>query len=308
MAKNLGQIHTVNYTLSSLTPGAGDKYLLDCPGELTSQLGHMVRMMSNFKLVGVDMTLLDQVGGLGGQSLSGVLKYYAPTRGRVLALREAYQAVRKAMKIKGIRPSSNANYDFRPPLEPMVVFENGTDFKNAASIQFDYTTNTFVELAVDNNVGRQVVFDMWNAQLLPRQGIGPLTFSTGYDVTLGGVTGSYSSPTTPISPDYVLNEGMYLNSPKDFASTEYEEIPFTVANSDGESAALQFMWRPDPALYVSVLMGQFVLEVQEFADAHEGAFYELDCALHIAGWKSIASDRKHRRSKKSRRHSKKKRS
>ena len=294
MPKSLGQIHTVNYECQGTTHG--DRFLLDSAGQLTDQLGHMVRTMSTFKLVGIDMTLVDYVDALGGQSLTGVLKYYAPTRGRVLALREAYTAVRKAMDVKGINPTSNENYDFRPPLEPMVLFENGTDYLNAASIQFDYTTGFFVELAIDNNVGRQTVFDMWNAQLAPRQGqIGAPTFSTGYDITLGGVTGQYASPTTPISPDFVVNEGMYLNAPKNFASTEYEEIPFTVANSDGTSAALQFNWRPDPALYVSVLMGQFSLDVVEFYDENEGNFYQLDIGIHIAGWKGIASDRKHRR-------------
>jgi len=306
MPKSLGQIHTVNYELQGTTHG--DRFLLDCPGQLTEQLGHMVRTMSNFKLVGVDMTLTDYAASEGGQSLTGVLKYYAPTRGRVLAIREAYKAVRGAMKIKGIKPGSNENYDFRPPLEPMVVFENGADYLNAASIQFDYTTNAFVELAIDNNPTRNVVFDMWNAQLQPRQGLsGAPAFSTGYDVTLGGVFRPLgSSPTGSISPDFVLNEGMYLNAPKNYASTQYEEIPFTVANSDGTSAILQFMWRPDPALYVSVLMGQFSLDVVEFLDEHGGNFYQLDVALHIAGWKSIASDhKKKRRSKKGKSHGRK---
>lgn len=296
MAKSLGQIHTVNYELTG--SGQGDKYLLDCAGELTSQLGHMVRCMSNFKIVGIDAVLRDPVDDLGSQAMKGVFRFYAPTRGRVLAVREAYHAVRKAMKIKGIRPTSNLNYDFRPPLEPLAVYENGTDFKNAASIQFDYTTNAFVELAIDNNPTRQVVFDMWNAQLEPRQGqIGVPDFSTGYDVTLGGITGSYSSPTTPISPDYVINEGVYMNSPEDYASTEYEEIPFQLVNSSGDSAALDLNWRPDPALYLSVMLGQFELQVIEFEDTVEGEFFEIDVAIHVAGWTSIASDRKRKKGK-----------
>jgi len=300
MAKSLGQIHTVNYGLTGGTAiGAGlNRWLIDLPGQLTEQLNHMVRMGSSFKVVGIDAVLQDSATGAGGQAVNGVIRYYVPTRGRVLAVRDAYQAVRKGMDLKGIHPTNNLNYDFRPPLTNPANYINGTDFNNQASIQYDFGLDVWKPLCVDDNPGFQTIFDTWNVGLEPRQGqIGAPDFSFGYDVSLGGVYNPGAAH-TQITPDYVLNEGMYLQTHEHFANDDFEEIPFTLANSDGESAALELMWRPDPALYLSVLLGQFDVLVEEFNDVNEGAFYAIDMAFHVAGWKGIMSDRKHRRSKK----------
>jgi len=314
MPKNLGQIHTVNYTLTGGTSiGAGlNRWIIDLPGQLTSQLNHMVRMGTIVKVVGIDATLTDPATGTGGASVTGTLRYYAPTRGRCLAYKDAYKAVRRAMKIKGIDPTNNINYDFRCILQPPASYINGGAMANIASIQYDYTNQNWVPLCIDNNPGFQTVFDTWNTGLEPRQGqVGAPDFSTGYDVQLGGesfrTTGVSTGAAVPVNPDYVLQEGMLLQSSKDFASDEYEEIPFTLGNSDGTSIALELEWRPDPALYLSVLTGQFDVLVTEFKDADVGAFYEMDFAFHVAGWKSImGSGRRH--SKKGKKHGKKRRS
>ena len=59
MAKSLGQIHTANYQFNQASGGlaAQDSFLVDLPGTLTEQLQHMVRMMSTFKVVGVDLAI-----------------------------------------------------------------------------------------------------------------------------------------------------------------------------------------------------------------------------------------------------------
>ncbi len=307
MPKSLGQIHTVNYTLTGgTTIGAGlNRWLIDLPGQLTEQLNHMVRMGSNFKVVGIDATLTDAESGEGGQSVNGLIRYYAPTRGRCLAVRDAYAAVRNGMKLKGIHPTNNLNYDFRPPINPPHLFQNGSDFKNQASIQYDFNLDVWKPLCVDNNPGFQTIFDTWNTGLEPRQGqIGNPDFSSGYDITLGGVYNAGAAHTQLVN-DYVLQEGMYLQTHEHFANDEYEEIPFTLANSDGQSAALELMWRPDPALYLSVMLGQFDVLVEEVKDLIPGVFFEIDIAVHVSGWVGMMSDKK-RRSKKSRRRSKKK--
>ena len=65
--KSLGQIHTVNFDITNID--ANDKrYLLDLPGELSGQLNHMVRMGNYFKVVGIDMTVSEFGGNLGGGS------------------------------------------------------------------------------------------------------------------------------------------------------------------------------------------------------------------------------------------------
>lgn len=311
MAKSLGQIHTVNLELQN-DGEAQPKFICDTAGELTTQLSHMVRMGNSFKCVGIDMSLIDYSTGDGGQSVSGRIRYYAPTRGRVLAIRDAWHAVRKAMDVKGINPRSNQNYDFRPILRPPETYENGGDVKNIATIQFDYDNRIWKPLCIDDNPGWQTIFDTWNAQLEPRQGrAGAPQFSTGYDVQLGGemfrTTGVSTGERYSVNPDFVLEEAMLLQTPRNFASDQMEEIPFTMTNSDGDSPGITFQWRPDPALYLAVLTGQFEIVVDEFKGPDGGhGFFQLDVAIYISGWSGIMSDRKHKsKSKKSKRKSKK---
>ena len=71
MAKSLGQIHTVSQTFDNLSYPltAGNRLLIDLPGQLTAQLQHMVRMMSNFKCVGIDLSY-GPIQGANGDDLS----------------------------------------------------------------------------------------------------------------------------------------------------------------------------------------------------------------------------------------------
>ena len=314
MAKSLGQIHTVNYTLEHANHTDPQRWLIDCAGELTSQLNHMVRVGNAFKIVGIDMVITSDSPEVG-LSVLGECRYYAPTRGRVLAFRDAYQAVRRAMTLKGINPTSNINYDFRPTLTPPSNYDNGALFKNNASIQFSYSQEAWVPLCIDDNPGYQTIFDIWNAQQEPRQGLqGDPIFSTGYDIQLGGemfrTTGVSTGTDIVVNPDYVLNEGMYLQTATNFASDEFEFIPFALTNSnDGETADVQLNWRPDPALYLSVLFGQFDVVVGEATASGAGnPIYDIDMAIHIAGWKSIMSDKKRRSKKGKKSHGRKRRS
>ena len=113
MPKSLGQIHTVNYEF--LQPATDQQFLIDLPGQLTEQLQHMVRMMTSVKLVGMDFSILPVLNADPVEvAISGTVEYYAPTAGRVAALKGAYQSVRRMMKISGVSPKDNINYDFRP--------------------------------------------------------------------------------------------------------------------------------------------------------------------------------------------------
>lgn len=313
MAKNLGQIHTVNYTLEHALHTDAQRWLVDCAGQLTKQLNHMVRVGNSFKIVGID-AVLTEPGGTAGLSVLGEIRYYAPTRGRVLAFRDAYHALRKAMDLKGIHPTSNINYDFRPSLTPPSNYNNGPEFLNNATIQYSYSSLAWVPLCIDDNPGYQTIFDTWNAQLQPRQGmIGDPTFSTGYDIQLGGEVTRVDGPSTGtshvVNPDYVQNEGMYLQTQHGFASDEFESIPFALNNSeDGATPDLQFNWRPDPALYLSVLFGQFDVVVLEAAATAGNPIYDIEMAFHVAGWSSIMSDKKRPSKKKAKSRGRKRRS
>ena len=314
MAKSLGQIHTVSYELDNLTYSlaADNRLLIDLPGQLTEQLQHMVRMMSSFKVVGIDMAFGPIVNASGiSCSMSGQLQYYAPTKGRVEALKAAYTTVRKMMRMSGVDPSHAITYDFRPPFANPADFENGDDFFNQASIE-----NNGLASCLDNGpAGSTNIFAIYNQGILPRQDIGAApNFQVGYAIGLRS---------NADSADWTLNESVILQSLEPTADVVPESIPFELSSSSAEGASglavsdvLQ--WRPDPALYLSVLTGQIAIHIEESSATDDtGASAmdstQLDVSVHVAGWKSILGNnrRKRRHSKKGgkkhgrKRHSKK---
>lgn len=284
MAKSLGQIHTAN--ISQQVTAAGDKVLIDLPGILTNQLQTMVRQGQYFKVVGIDMTCSDLVGTQGEVALAGVLRYYAPTKGRCQAYKNAYRAVRKGMELQGINIRGNRHYDFRVPMSTPSVYLNAVDFKNQATID---GTNA---LTLDDSAASATdeVFPVYNSNIQPAQ-TSAVGFSGGF-----GLPGAAGTTT-----DFVLNEGEYYEgSTVPFAEVVREEIPFTISfgqdGAQGLSSTMMMQWRPDPALYLAVLTGQFEIEVQDINDSVPGTFVNLKVAVHVAGWKSIMGSGKKRRS------------
>jgi len=304
MPKSLGQIHTVSHEWSHVTYdlSADNRLLLDLPGELTRQLQHMVRMMSSFKVVGVDMAFGPVVGASGiSCSMSGQLKYFAPTEGRVKALKNAYTTVRRMMKLSGVLPKDAITYDFRPIIQDPADFENGGDIGNQASIE----DNGLATCLISGPAASSNVFGIYNQGIVPRQSVGTVaSFEEGFDIGLR---------TNVASADWTLNEKVFLASSIPNASEEYEVIPFELSytSSDhsvgpgaGPSTSATWNWRPDPALYLSVLTGQIVIHIEE-SNALDAAGVpsmddtQLDVAVHVAGWKSIlGSNKKSRRSRK----------
>ena len=276
MAKSLGQIHTAN--MSQQVTAAGDTAIIDLPGILTNQLQHMVRQGNYFKVVGIDITCQDLVGPDGEVAVAGFLRYYAPTRGRCEAYKNAFQAVRHGMKLQGINMRGNRHYDFRVPMGATSGYLNGADFLNAATID---GTNT---LTLDNTAASVTdeVFQVYNDNIQPEQSTGAVSFNSGF-----GLPGAAGTTT-----DFVLNEGKYYEgSMTSFASLTKEEIPFTISfgtdSAAGTSSTMQLQWRPDPALYLAVMTGQFELVVTDLNDSVPGNFVQLEVAVHVAGWKSI---------------------
>lgn len=274
MAKQLGQIHTANFDITNVT-GQGIQYLLDPASVLSDQLNHMVRQAGNmFKVVGMDMTISEFGGNLGGGSISGELRYYAPTRGRCDAIKQAFAAVREGAKIQGVRLTDNENYDFRVPMRDTTLYTSPYgDLVNKA------TLNGADELVLASTGGATGVFDVHNAGIEPSQGGITPTFSSGYGIP--GLAGT--------GTDFVLNEGAIFDpSMSNVANTEFESIPFQVSfDPQGDGMVTNWMWRPDPALYLAVLTGQFELYIDEIDTDDAATALRLDLAIHIAGWKSI---------------------
>lgn len=274
MAKSLGQIHTVNGTHTySVSSGAGTKNLIDLAGDLSAQLQTMVRQGQYFKVVGVDMTVEEQGGSGGGGQVSGELRYYAPTRGRCEAYKNAYHAVRKGMELQGINIRGNRNYDFRVPIDKIGDYANGAQFLNQASI--DGTNGLSLTGATQNN---DDIFEVYNKNIQPTQG--SVSFDPGFGLPGG------ASP-TPV--DFVLNEGEIFDPSQTRSAAEaLESIPFQLTFTPGSTDAVWAMeWRPDPALYLAVMCGMFELYVEEIEGDGGASDLNIHYAIHVSGWKSI---------------------
>ncbi len=274
-SKELGMIHSVNFTRRITSSTSDGTYtLLDLPGQLSEQLQRLIRQGHYFKIAGIDIGI-NPVGTTTSADVSGLIRYYAPTKGRCAAYRQAFKAMAEAMKVQGISMRDNKFYDFKCTTRDSSLLTN--DLDNCAT--FDGVT----ELAL-NGAAPNGVFQVYNDSVQPVQNTA--TFSDGF-----GVFGSAGN-------NFVVNEGQqgYLGTDGMVADDEFEEIPFNLSwDNTGAHAAMNFQWRPDPALYLAVMCGLF--EIQWDGVVTAGST-QVDVEINVmcAGWKSIMGnpDRKRR--------------
>jgi len=278
MAKELGQIHTVNYRISRVAQ-KGEVAILDMSGELSKQLQHLVRQGNYFKVVGIDMIVTDSASdATGGGQISGNLEYWSPTRGRCAAYRGAFTAMRNAMKLQGISMTSNPQYDFRVSWKQEASLEvNGqVPLGNRASL--DGSNDLVFYGGTDPS---NEVFSVHNASVTPVS-TGVPDFQTGFNTM-----GVQSSPTDFVRDEQDLG---YSGNP-DFANPNAEIIPYQLSYTPGSTdISTTLQWRPDPALYLAMAFGQMRFTVDEI-DLDDGVNdLNIDVAIHIAGWKSVMGD------------------
>ena len=282
MAKSLGQINTVNYTVVDISRDTEQAYL-DLSAELSAQLQHHVRQGNYFKVVGIDATLTDRGQGDAGGQLSGYFEYYSPTRGRCAAYRSAFAAMRNVMKLQGIAMSKDSNYDFRVSFDDVnqtdlltVETASGTSYdllRNRASL--DGTNQLCLSGSIQPSAD---VFGVHNASLAPLAE-GTPNFQSGFNVM-----GVQNTPT-----DFVFGEAdLGYTGNALFAEGTPERIPFQLSYTPGNTdISVSLQWRPDPALFMAMAFGQIRMVIEEI-DLDSGATgLNLDVAVHIAGWKSI---------------------
>lgn len=272
MAKELGQIHTINQRFAvdpTATPLVAGE--IDIPFELSSQLQRTIRQGCFYKVVGIDMTVteLGGVNNAGGQ-VSGFLRYFAPTKGRCEAYRQAFAAMRTQMDIQGISMRDNPMYDFRVGFNDETTgFRNQAALDGVSPLSFHKPTDI-----------RASVFDVYNESVRP-QYTGPTgdLFKAGFDTLLSK---------SPDAIDFVLNDTVMYTGNSDAASTDFETIPFQLSFSPGSTdISVSLQWRPDPALYLAVMGGLFQVYIDE-ADGDNGATsLVIDVAVMCSGWKSI---------------------
>ncbi len=284
-SKELGMLHTVNFS-HRLSDGTSEFNIHDLCGQLTEQLQRMVRQGQYLKVTGIDIGLQPYGPTPINGVVAGVLRYYAPTKGRCEAYRSAFKAMASVMKDQGISMRDNEFYDFRVPLRDSSVYTNS--FFNGAS--FDGATEIAMNGAAPNGV-----FQVHNESVQPKQT--GATFSSGFNV--------YGTTT-----DFVLNQNQqgFQGNP-DVANLEFEEIPFQISLAMESVApgvdpqintSSTFQWRPDPALYLAILAGQFEIDIQETQSSGGANDLELKVSYTVSGWKSIMGNPdKKRRSRRS---------
>ena len=266
MAKELGMIHTVNHSM--VVNASGDLTDIDIPGQLSTTLQRTIRQGNYFKCVGIDMSI-DTVGTVGGGQVSGFLRYYAPTKGRCEAYRSAFEAMKKQMGIQGITPQNNPLYDFR------AAFNNFTvALPNQATLD---GTNGLCYYDAANVASS--IFDVHNKSVRPTYtGTAGDLYTDGFDTILQSGAGT----------DFVLNDAIPFTGNPDTADVSWEYIPFTMSwTPDTTDIATSFQWRPDPALYLAILGGQFQLYVEELNKDGGAPALNLRVAVMVSGWKSI---------------------
>lgn len=281
MPKSLGQIHTVDFYLNNAS--STDRGVLDLPGQLSKQLQHRVRMMNVTKVCGIDLALK----GSGEATITGEFLYFSPTKGRVEALRKAWQACKDMLRLNGVEYWNNLNYDFRPIFEdPAGLLLNGalgSQFLNQASLETVGGVPGPLCL-VNPPVGYKSVFATYNEGVQPAQ-TAAVDFSSGFNVIEAGTAG-----------DMVLNEGEYINSWVAEANETPESIPFQISlDTANNEASPTFQWRPDPALYLAVLTGQMVVQINQSSESNA----DLLCSVMVAGWKPLGEHDSKKRHKKS---------
>ena len=246
-------------------------------GTLSEQLQRRIRQGQYFKTVGFDLNLsahplTPQAGG----TVTGKIRYYLPTQGRCEAYRNGFKSMMNVFKTQGINIRANQKYDFRVPLANTAVYVNGAQFLNVSSID----GATQLDLS---GLSQQGLFHVHNESVVPTQqgGINP----TGF--------GAYGS-----TSDYVLNDGSLFDGNPMVAERGFEEIPFTITLDVSDNSNTTFQWRPDPALYLAILTGQFEINIDELEFEAGATQLILDVNAHVSGWKSIMSTPKPRKPRK----------
>ena len=297
MPKSLGQIHTTkfNYECVNNDIGESNAFLCDNSAKLSTQFNRNIRMMQSYKWVGADIVvqLPEAVNPVGGQSTSvqvkGRMRYFAPTKGRCQALRDAYSQFRTMAQNQAVNPSKNRLFDFRVIPRPAAEYTINAFVAENNLLNLTTLDNSNA-LCMTGGTNGTSVFNSYNIGVNPEDSlITSADFASGLDTWQSGT-----------QTDFVLNEGLIQSGNTNKADTTMEEIPFVLTYDSVDSQTYSLQWRPDPALYVSVLGGfvEVVLDEITATGATGGApidGVEVDIAMHWAGWKSIVKAPRSRR-------------
>ena len=236
------------------------------------------------------------VDRVGGGQVTGEIRYYAPTKGRCEAFRNAFKTMKDTMRIQGIETWTNPLYDFKARATSEQIKNQNNNVLNRIPNQATLNGTNALCLHDSAHVGSSI-FGIHNKNVEPRytDSTGEL-FSGGFD-TLQSPSGA---------TDFVVNDTIPFTGNHNTASIEYESIPFMISWSPDEGAGpnqnrmnpVSFQWRPDPALFIAVMCGQMEVYIEEINVDSGASSLNINSNFMVSGWKSIMGnpDKKTKRS------------
>jgi hypothetical protein len=273
-------IHTPTYDMVVDHSATAFPICLDISSEMTRLTGRMNRQGANWHVGGINLMVAPAgssagFGNIGTEvTLTGKLRYLAPTRGRVKAWRSAYKQWRDNLKLSGQRP--NRFQDFRITPTALNSYANsldGLDGQVYPSIPNISTLDGITGLACFNNGGAEYeVFNSHNAQVVYNTPTLAEMFPEGLKTRLDEVVGSQS--------DMVLNDEILMKGNSDLAEDDFAEIPFT-ASYDSQNQVWAWTWDANPNAYLSVFLGVFDIQFDNVATDGESALglKQFDCKI-----------------------------
>lgn len=306
MPKSLGQIHTTSFNYEGFSTSITDNaaFLADSSAALSTQFNRNIRMMQSYKWVGADLVvqLPEDINPFGSEStevsVKGRMRYFAPTKGRCNALRAAFQQFKETARQQGVNPSNNKLFDFRVVPRALTNYPMNSSPFSTHPIYNTTTLDGVNSLTmVDGGASSVECFTSYNIGVAPEDtAVTSSDFASGLRTQVG---------TLLTQTDFVNNEGLIQSGNPLIADTEFEEIPFVLTFNAVDKRTASLQWRPDPALYVSVLGGFVEIVLDEVSASGAGGTtpfegFEMDIALHWAGWKSIVQPPKSKSMMKSR--------
>ena len=284
----------------------GDKFLMDVSEKLSSLYGRLIRQGQIFRIRDISCRIVnpntlaqDEV-----MAVSGKYVWYAPTKPRKEAWKNAFQSTMDARKRIGFKTATD-NYDFR------IGFAEGysTDvgIGNAGVKMNAWLDSATKELMMTHSNDEQNIFGVYNSMMAHVELPGQLSYSgfgSPYQKDAGAALDVLDFVCNDADPFFVTDQ----------ASTEAQTAPFMVSfTSLYESAAgatedANSVTISDSTGYLGDtmcgLIGVYVDTTTIDDDTPQTQDWALNVSIDVQSWSPILK-RKRRRSKRGRRKSKK---
>ena len=291
----------ISWYFEGAANGTGErqqKFLCDISEKLSEYYGRLIRQSHTFTIRSIDIRVVnpDQTGEIYDDeviAVSGMFNYYEPTKNRIAAWRNGFEAWLTNRKSLGVK---SRNADFRVGLSDgystdVGVWGDGVKFNAWINADDD-------PLMLNNSVDKQSLFRTWNEAVASQALIQPTNPTGGF-----GHWAQKDADSLLDQLDFVTNENEYFT--EDQASTTSQRLPFMLNFSAWFDNATS-----DPADFGSVsnaehiqgpirsmcgLMGLYIDTVTVDDSETENQDYGIEVSMDIQSWKPLIPRRSPRK-------------